>query len=490
MITIEKPNASRIKILSDKSIALEIRDKYTFYAQSYKHHPKFKAKLWDGKIRMFNSQSRTMAAGLLTNLCDFFKEQNYEFEVKDSFKPQKVSFDEIESFIATLGLPKHLVPRDYQLNAIYEAINDTRGIYISPTASGKSFIIYIVWRWFRDHNQTKKSILVVPTVGLVKQMYSDFESYGFNSQDNIHMITSGADKETDKELIISTWQSIYKLDKQWFLKFNLIIGDEVHRFTAVSLNTIMNNLENAHYRFGFSGTLDGSTVNELTLEGLFGPIKYVTTTHKLMQEGHVAKFKIKTIVIKYSDEYKKWFASNKFEYRDEINLIVGNQTRNKIIVNLIKSIKEGNTIVFFKYIENHGVHLKKMIEESLEGTGRKFFYIDGSISADERDEIRHAVEQEKNAVILASTGTTSTGINIISLRNMIFTTPTKSQITVLQSIGRTLRQFNNKEAVLYDIADDLTFKKKINHTYRHFLERLQIYIKEKFDYTVYYKEMK
>jgi len=489
-ILIEQLNASKIKVLSDKSIALDIRDNYTFFAENYKHHPKFKARIWDGKIRMFNTQNRTMPAGLIQNLSTFLKSQNYEYEVKNAFKTEPVSMDEINKFIETLNLPEHLVPRDYQLEAIFAAINSGRGIYISPTASGKSFIIYVVWRWFRDKGDISKSILVVPTIGLVNQMFSDFKSYGFDSESNIHMITAGSDKESDKELIISTWQSIYKLPEKWFEKFQLIIGDEVHRFAAVSLNTIMNNLVNAHYRFGFSGTLDGSNVNELTLEGLFGPIVMVTTTHKLMQEGHVAKFKIKTIVLKYPEKFKKWFHRSKIDYKSEIDLIVFNEQRNRIIVDLVASIKEGNTIVFFKFVDNHGAILKPMIQKALEGTGRKFFYIDGSVTSSEREYIRHAVEKESNAVILASTGTTSTGINIVSLRNMIFTTPTKSRITVLQSIGRTLRQFNNKEAVLYDIADDFSLGKRVNHTYRHFLERLQIYIKEKFDYKVYYKEMK
>lgn len=489
MITVEKLNASKIKILSEKSIALEIKDNYTFFAENYKHHPKFKSKLWDGKIRLFNSQTRTMPAGLLNNLTDFLNNQSYEFEIKNVRKTKEVSKEAIDEFISTLNLPKHLIPRDYQLNAIYEAINSERGIFISPTASGKSFIIYIVWRWFLDKRNINKSILIVPTVGLVKQMYSDFESYGFNSEENIHMITAGVEKHSDKKLFISTWQSIYKLPAKWFDKFQMTIGDEVHRFAAASLNTIMNNLTNSDIRFGFSGTLDGSTVNELTLEGHFGPISYVTTTHKLMKEGHVAKFKIKTIVLKYPTNIKKAFHNNKSDYRTEIDLIISNQKRNQIIVDLVSSIKKGNTIIFFRYVENHGSFLKDMIQKALEGTNRKFFYIDGSISAQERENIRHSVEKENDCVILASSGTTSTGINIVSLRNMIFTTPTKSRITVLQSIGRTLRQQNNKEAVLIDIADDLTIGKKMNHTYRHFLERLQIYIKEKFDYKVYYKEI-
>jgi superfamily II DNA or RNA helicase len=144
-----------------------------------------------------------------------------------------------------------------------------------------------------------KTLIIVPTTSLVSQLFTDFISYGYDSQTNVHKIYAGEDKNTDKKITISTWQSIYKMSKDYFKRFDLVIGDEAHQFKAKSLTTIMEKLIDCRYRFGFTGTLDGSNTNKITLEGLFGPVFQVTTTAKLMEDKHVADLKIKAIVLSY-----------------------------------------------------------------------------------------------------------------------------------------------------------------------------------------------
>jgi len=310
-------------------------------------------------------------------------------------------------------------------------------------------------------------------------MASDFYDYGL--EEEVHKIMGGEEKTSDKRVFISTWQSIYKLPVAWFAQFNLVIGDECHLFAAKSLISIMTKLTGCEKRFGFTGTLDGSKTNAMVLEGLFGPTRKVTTTAELMNRGTIAQLKIKALVLKYTDEEKKLIS--KTDYQTELDFIVTNSKRNKFIKNLVLSL-EGNTIVFFNFVEKHGKVLYDLLKDNQHN--RKVFFISGEVDASKREEIRKAVEIEKNCIILASSGTTSTGTNIINLQNVIFTSPSKSRVRNLQSIGRTLRKSESKlNATLYDIADDLSWKSNRNHTLNHFMERIKIYTSESFDYKIY-----
>jgi superfamily II DNA or RNA helicase len=331
-------------------------------------------------------------------------------------------------------------------------------------------------RWY-----LRPTLIVVPTTTLVHQMYSDFESYGFKSEKYCHKIFSGRDKKTDKPIVITTWQSIYKLRKDFFQQFDVVIGDEAHLFKAKSLTSIMSKLEDCKYRFGFTGTLDDTQTHKLVLEGLFGPVNKVTTTKELMEAGTVADFKIKIITLSYSDEIRK--IVSKMNYQDEMDFIVTHEARNKFIKNLSMSL-EGNTLLLFQYVEKHGKILFDMIKQ--EAGDRHVFFVHGGVTGEERDEIRHIVEKESNAIIIASYGTFSTGVNIRNLHSIIFASPSKSKIRNLQSIGRGLRKSETKDsAVLYDIADDLSWKSKTNFTLKHLMERVKQYDGEKFDYKLY-----
>jgi superfamily II DNA or RNA helicase len=322
----------------------------------------------------------------------------------------------------------------------------------------------------------------VPTTSLVSQLASDFADYGFESDRYVHRIFAGQDKQTDKPITISTWQSIYKLDKKYFEQFDVVIGDEAHLFKSTSLASIMSKLYRCRYRFGFTGTLDGTQTHRLVLEGLFGVVKKVTTTSELIEQKHLAEFDIKAIVLKYPDEIKKMLKDA--SYQDEIDFIVRNDSRNRFIKNLALSLDNGNTLLLFQYVEKHGKVLYDMIKN--DAGDRKVFFVSGEVDGEEREQIRKIVETEQNAIIVASYGTFSTGVNIRNLHNIIFSSPSKSRIRNLQSIGRGLRKSETKtSSTLYDIADDLTWKSKKNHTLLHFIERINIYNEEKFVYKIY-----
>ena len=470
-------------IESNPSQQQELREYFSFFVPGYRYMPAFKRKVWDGKVRLYNQVTRELNVGLYDQLRKFCADRFYPLQIVDNeeygipLQKNKVNHPHLVKFLKDLETP--FETRDYQYDAIAHGIENKRCILLSPTGSGKSFIIYNLLRWYLD-NHEENALIIVPTTSLVEQMYKDFEEYGFDVENHCHKVYSGKDKKTDKRVIISTWQSIYKLGGDWFEQFGAIFGDEVHGFKAKSLSGIMNKAKNAEYRFGTTGTLDGTETNKLVLEGLFGPVFTVTTTVKLQESKQLANLDIKVMLLRYHNDICHEMQGK--TYQEEIDYIVTNEKRNNFISNLSLSL-EGNTLVLFQFVEKHGKVLYDLVQDKSE-EDRKVFYVSGEVDTSDREQIRNIVEKQENAIIVASLGTFSTGINIKNLHNIVFATPSKSQIKVLQSIGRGLRK-SNRDTVLYDIADDFHVKSHKNFTLRHSAERIKIYTKEGFKYKIY-----
>ena len=477
-LVIKNINEVYVSIECEDSISYELRDEFTFMVPGAQFSPQFRSKLWDGKIRLFDIRKKQIYRGLIPHIIDFCQSRDYTYEYEDDFN-NEFSIKEAKDFIKTLNL--NITPRDYQIDAFVHAIRNKRCLLLSPTASGKSLIIYFILRYLHEQKNIRKSLIIVPTVSLVSQLATDFSDYGFDSDTYVHRIYSGQDKETDKPIVISTWQSLFKLPKKYFESFEAVVGDEAHLFKAKSLTDIMTNLINAKYRIGTTGTLDGTKTNKLVLEGLFGSVNKVTTTKELMDQKHIADFSIKCLVLKHNDSICQ--AAKNFTYPQEIEYLVLNEDRNKFITNLALSL-EGNTLLLYQYVDKHGKILYDMISEK--APDRKVFFISGNIDAEIREETRKIVENEQRSIIVASFGTFSTGTNIRNLHNIIFASPSKSRIRNLQSIGRGLRKSETKSnAILFDIADDLRYKKHDNYTLKHFALRLKIYSEEQFKFKIF-----
>ena len=475
IVKIKKINEVYNKIYCEPWLAKEIDSFFTFKVPGYQYMPKYKSGMWNGDIHIFNLRSQLLYGGLNTYLEKFCEEREYKIEYLTDFSTDEFSIKEAQDFISSLAIP--LIPRDYQIEAFVYAIRNRRALLLSPTASGKSLIIYLLIRYFNLN-----TLLIVPTTSLVHQMYTDFESYGFDSKTNCHMIYSGQDKNIDKPVNISTWQSLYKLPKSWFDRFELVIGDEAHLFQAKSLVGIMENLEDCRYRYGFTGTLDGTQTHKLMLEGLFGTVKKVTTTKTLISQKYLSDFKIKCIVLRYTDDTCKEVLKKK--YQAEMDYVISSEKRNKFIRNLVLSLK-GNTLLLFQYIEKHGRILYDTILAEAQND-RPVYFVHGGVEGEDRENIRRLVEIDKDAIICASYGTFSTGINIRNLHNIVFASPSKSKIRNLQSIGRGLRLGDDKEiCTLFDIVDDFSLGSKKNYLLMHFIERMKIYNEEKFDNKIY-----
>jgi superfamily II DNA or RNA helicase len=479
-------NHSYMAIESNPHQEQELRDFFSFYVPGYKFMPAYKRRVWDGKIKLYNMVTKQMNVGLYHHLRQFCGERFYGLQIIESKKygipnaKDKVKHQDLVKYLATLGAP--FEPRDYQYDAIAHGIENRRALLLSPTGSGKSFIIYNLIRYLIDKKKSKKTLIVVPTTSLVEQMYKDFEDYGYDVENTCHRIYSGKEKVTDKPVIISTWQSIYKFGSEWFEQFDSIYGDEVHLFKAKSLSTMMDKCVNAKYRIGTTGTLDGTETNKLVLEGLFGPVFTVTTTVKLQEDKQLSDLDISVLLLRYHNDICHRMKDK--TYQEEVDYIVTNERRNKFITKLTLDQK-GNTLVMFQFVEKHGKVLFEMIRDQAE-EGRKVFYVSGETDTTDREQIRGIVEKQKNAIIVASLGTFSTGINIKNLHNIIFATPSKSQVKVLQSIGRGLRVSDDGTITkLFDIADDMHVKGHQNFTLKHSGERIRIYTREGFKYTVY-----
>ena len=478
-IDICKKDEVYLKFDCDRGIAMELSDYFEFFVPGYKFMPAFKNRYWDGKIRLFNVNSMQIYVGLIGHIKRFAKERSYKLNIHDDIDHTvDIPLNGLEKYITE----ENFKPRDYQLRAVAHAIRNNRALILSPTASGKSYIIYSLLKYYL-RKPCKKALLVVPTVSLVSQMDGDIKEYSSGKFHEPHLIMSGKEKDDpNAKFYISTWQSIFKQPKSWFDQFDLIIGDEAHLFKANSLTKIMEKLTDCKYRFGFTGTLDDTQTNKLVLEGLFGPLMKVISTKELIDSNTLTEFRIKCLVLKYSDSERKRL--KKITYQEEMDFLVSNPHRNNFIKNLTLT-RKGNILLLFQYVEKHGKILYEMINKESHDD-RKVFFVHGGVDGATREEIRAITEKENDAIIIASYGTFSTGINIKNLHNIIFASPSKSKIRNLQSIGRVLRKGDNKDkATLYDISDDLSWKSYHNHTLKHFAVRVKMYNQEEFDYSLY-----
>ena len=480
MLTVSKFDDVYLKVDCDPGTSQELSDYFTFTVPGAKFMPQVRNRFWDGKIRLFNQMTKRIYFGLYPKIEEFAKQRNYTLDIQEdkAFFQQEFSLTEVNDLVKSVKLPKEYQVRDYQTKAIAHAIRNKRCLLLSPTASGKSLIIYLLSRFY-----PAKKLIIVPTTALVHQMASDFKDYGYDQP--IDKITAGQSKDGIENITITTWQSIYKMPKQWFQQYKVVIGDEAHLFKAKSLSKIMEKLTDCPWRFGFTGTLDGTLTHKLVLEGLFGPVEKVTSTSDLIKEKHLSEFKINIITLKYSEQTRSSMKRSK--YQDEIDFLVRCDARNRFIKNLCLSL-DGNTLALFNYVDKHGKVLYNMMKND---TDKPVFFVHGGVKGEERDQIRQIVENERTSIIVASYGTFSTGVNIRNLHNIVFSSPSKSRVRNLQSIGRGLRRADGKsEARLFDLVDDLRFKQWKNYSLEHFGERLKVYNEEEFPYKIYQVRLK
>lgn len=492
MISIEAFNATFVKVrCEDYGVEQELSSFFEFFVPGYKFMPAFRSGVFDGKVRLYNLRTKCIYRGLVDVVVKFAETRQYPITVDPSLdNAVAVTLEQVKAFMNALNLHGRGKPveiREYQYEAVLNMIQRKRGIVLSATSSGKSLMIQSTIRYHLS--QKRRVLLLVPTVNLVNQMYSDFEDYssanGWDVAGKCALIYSGKDRDLSKPVTISTWQTLAsiqkndaKLYKQITANTDVLIADETHQFKSAVTSKVIEGFVNTEYRIGMSGTLDGTNINELTLTGLLGPVYRAVTAKEMMDRGQVTDLQIKILLLKHPEYIRKAFKG--MDYKEEVKHIVTCEARNRFISNLATACK-GNTLILFNYV-SHGTYLYEKIQKSVK-EGRSVYFIHGGVDSDERERVRLVVEQETDAIILATSSLFSTGTNIPSLENLIFAIPTKSNIRVRQSIGRGLRLKEGKTSCkVFDIADDFRTGKNPNATYRHMEERIAIYTSEQFKY--------
>ncbi|AEC52994.1 helicase [Synechococcus phage S-CRM01] len=477
-VILQKKNECEVFIDAPQHILYELQESFSFDVDGASFSPAYRKKYWDGKIRLVNITKQTIPAGLIYRLCKWLDKHQYEWEFKNNEFygtpyeiDEKIHYEGVKLFMEKISTK---TPREYQVQSVYQALKEYRKTILSPTASGKSLMIYSICRYMKTIGN--RTLLVVPTKALVEQMTKDFEEYGWDTEENVHKIYEGHSIQTKAPVTISTWQSIYTLDKNWFRQFDCVVADECHQYKAKSIQGIIKKCPDAKWKYGFTGTLDGKNVNKLILEGLFGPIYTTTTYAELMENDFIAKLKVQIITLKH--DYKKFNT-----YNDEIEYLFEHEGRNQFIVDLVQRLK-GNVLILFSRVDGHGIPLEDKFKSV---TNRPVHIIHGDVKVDVREEVRSIAESSDNNIILGSYGTMSTGVNIKNLHHVVFASPSKSRIRVLQTIGRGLRKGKNKErCMIYDIADDLRgHTQRNNYTLNHLIERINYYVNESFEYQMF-----
>jgi superfamily II DNA or RNA helicase len=483
-LVISPYNNSHCYVFGQESVERELSDEFSYEVPGAEFMKRGFRRNWNGRIYMLNRQTNLIYTGLAPRIEIWAKRKGYIVENRLPAITTDWSDFDTQALITKYPTP-HAV-RDYQQEAITHAMHNQRCVLLSPTASGKSLILYYIVRARMDFG---KVLLVVPTISLVSQMYGDWEQYGWSGiSRNVHKITAGISKDTSKKVIVSTWQSIYKQPTEWFEQFNSVLGDEAHGYKSDALRGIMEKMPHCCFRIGATGTLDETKSHKMVVEGVFGKSHRVAKTVDLQEQGHLAQIKIQAHFLQY-DKYDRWFISeHKRKYAEEIDYLVQHKQRMAWLVDFLGKLS-GNVLVLFQFIEKHGDPLYEALKVAY-GKTRPIHFVSGKVSGDDREDIRALIETQSSAIIAASFGVFSTGVNVKKLHHIVFASPSKSKYRVLQSIGRGLRLHSSKKTLyVHDVVDDAHEAIYNNYAYKHWKSRAKFYKDEEFSVEQYSHEL-
>jgi superfamily II DNA or RNA helicase len=393
------------------------------------------------------------------------------------YLPQHISRftrEEIQAYIDTTNLP--FEPFQHQLNSVFDSILNHQQINLMCTGSGKSLSISLIADFFRLKGL--KGLLIVPNINLLTQFQSDIKDYNLiDLYNDTHIIGGGnTDKHFDKSLTISTFQSL-KNFKDELKHLNYVMCDETHRAKGAEIQDIVNKCSNSIFRLGFTGTLNDSPPDRMSLFCLFGVPKRYISTNGLVKLGLATPVNINVLLLHYSPDDKAIFR-HVGNFAKQLQFIKEHENRTNFISKLSckLSTTSGNTLVLFQHTE-HGKSIfntimndiyPDVLVENKNITGKKSFefqekykvyFINGETDGKNREKIRNILETDTNSILVAGYQVLSTGVNIKNLRNLVFASPMKSFTTISQSLGRGVRLHVSKSVFnVYDLSDCFTPK--------------------------------
>jgi superfamily II DNA or RNA helicase len=491
-------NETYVQLDGDRNVLLDIYNYMTFDAPDAEWSYAYQNKMWDGKVRLLDNNTFKIYKGLVHYIETFALQQQWEVEKDPALFVDNGPFDAVAYMTSLkLQLKGGALPHDFQYLAVQKAIDDDRHTFESATGSGKSLMIYCLARYYMKKFDLNKKILVTePTKGLVQQMLTDWQSYAphFPIEKLTHQIYDGAGHNTNKPIVLSTWQAMMDEKEGYIKQFGAIIVDECHGAQAPELKGILERSPDCKYRFGFTGTLDETETNRLVIEGLTGPALVISRTFELIERGILPELRIKSLITKYpesvcKENHKRMTAPDKKErmksFSKEKDFIVNYAPRNQYIANLVASIKDKENILILTEYHDKKPHcdiIKRFIEATC--PHKKIVLVTGDTDEDPQ-ELREFVDGNDDVVIIATFGKFATGRSINNIQHIIFATYGKGMIKVLQSLGRGLRKDGKEDKVTaYDIVDDLSYKNHKNYLLKHALERIRIYVKQQLKYKI------
>jgi superfamily II DNA or RNA helicase len=464
--------------------------------EGWKFHPLVKKGLWDGFITFMKGNK--IPSGLWKEIIEIGNDFGFSVNINglDRLFDKEINREEFIKWCNDFFENNPKKPRDYQIETAYRILKFRRCLAELATSAGKSLILFIVIAYLIKVKELKKILLIVPNVSLVLQATDDFDEYDCDEKLKlkIQQIYAGTKLKTNCSLIVGTYQSLVKKNQEYYNSFDVAIIDETHRAKGASITSVMDKMWHAAYRFGVSGTVPRKgTIERLSLMSQTGPLIMNVNASFLMEQEFITKCEITVINMRYATEEQMdafSYLSKTAEDRKKLfvleqNFVIENRKRLKFITKVINKSSK-NSLVLFHRIE----HGKAIIEELKKYREQDVFYVDGSISADDRDDYKKFMEQGEGKLLVASFGTFSTGINITNIHNIFLTESFKSEIVIRQSIGRGLRLNPTKEKlIIIDFVDDFRCKMhdgKIfqNYLYKHGIHRRTIYDDQGFPYKI------
>jgi len=489
-IILKKVNESYVRIITNTSILLELRDKFSFMVDGYRFSPKYKYGSWDGKICMI--QRDLIPLGLVDAVKAVADNFQYDIEIDEELQinPYFTKDEFFEDWLndhPVYDKQTEIKPYWYQADAVRYGIDHKRCILNLPTSAGKSLIQGLLAKWFTEISD-KNILLLVPTIALTDQMENDLVNYRLFNYEDINIVRGGSKDVEGARITVGTWQSICKRGPEFMSQFGMLLVDEVHLATGTTISNIIKCLTDCEYKIGLSGSLKDGKANSMSYVGLFGSVFAPVTTRQLADEGFVSDLDIKMLFLQHDNDTSKLMKGK--TYADEVKYITHSAPRMKMLTSLANVLakKNENVLILFKHID----HGKRIYDHLVKLHGEEnVMFISGETKREDRTSISRTTEDADGRIIVASYGTTSTGISIKKLHHVILAHPVKSKIIVIQSIGRLLRKHKTKEkAQIWDLVDSFVIKQKNgkkakyrNYALKHGGERLQMYINAKFDYS-------
>lgn len=470
----------------------QLRISLTKRIESWRFNPLVKRGVWDGYVS-YIKDDKWIPAGLWRYVVQICKDYNIQVDIKGIRRliDPDMNAESFESWALDFFKGAEITPRDYQIETAFNILKYRRCLAELATSAGKTLISFLTVAYMLEKQKAEKILFIVPNVSLVVQAHEDFHEYNYmNKVDlRIQQIFAGKKIKSNKNIIIGTYQSLVKKDKEYFSQFDAVIVDETHKAKSNSIKTILQKCTNAKYKYGLSGTIpkDG-TLDKLTLMSQTGPVISEVKASFLQNQGHIAKCVVKVIEMQYATDSQRHafqeLAQNKYENKDvfqlEQNFVINTPSRLDFISSVISRVPR-NSLVLFHRIE----HGKRLYEKLRQDSNKRVFYVDGGTDKDIREEYKKKMEAGEEVVIVASYGTFSTGISIKKIHNIFFTESFKSEVIIRQSIGRGLRQHESKDKVLIvDFVDDIRTEEWDNYLFKHGKARQKIYKQEKFDYNI------